>query len=126
MYFSYFLKIAREMGYENKKKEVLWDKTKQEVRHEIFTHLASLRWVRQICEFEEIYFFPKNQHDEKLKSLVDEWSKKTSIDDLPITLAPFVFFSFNGKTFSIEVLKNETERFFWHPKGTFMGTEENF
>lgn len=113
---GYYLEIARMQGYGDPKKEALWAKCPEPERLAILRHLMSLRAVTENCQFVEELAVPEEEVPATLDKMVVEWSKKESLDEIPMTLAPFVFCAFSGAGFSLERLKREADRFLWMPE----------
>ncbi len=112
---QYYLDIARMQGYGNPANEALWAKCPEEERLAILRFLMTRRAVTENCQFVEDLAVPSEEISGALDRMVIEWSKKASLDEIPLTLAPFVFCAFHGAGFSLELLKREAERFLWLP-----------
>lgn len=117
---EYYDDLSRTMGYGDQEKERLWGQCPPDERLKIISLLLSLREVRKICDFEDDFTCGRDEYEVEYARCAQEWAAMKSLDEIPVTLAPFTFFSFNGEKFVAEVLQNEVERFFWHPQGTYV------
>lgn len=113
---EYYLGIARMQGYGDPAKEAMWAQCPEEERLAILRFLMTKRAVTENCQFVEDLAVPEEDVPAALDNMVVELSKKTSLDEIPLTLAPFVFCAFHGGgAFSLACLEREADRFLWLP-----------
>jgi hypothetical protein len=112
---QYYLDIAKMQGYGNPANEALWANCPEDERLAILRFLMTKRAVTENCQFVEDLVVSEEEVSAMLDRMVVGWSKKTSLDEIPLTLAPFIFCAFHGTGFSLELLKREADRFLWMP-----------